>query len=610
MADNDKNDFLITVTADIEKAGRGLDQIAKQIETITKEGNEKFGFLDKAIGGIGTSMLGAAATITPYGRALSAVIDTLQSAVGVARQFADAAGAKDEFTALEAAVNELGVATGGVLAEGVIKANNALLSFAGYTAEARGSGMSFADTVKLISVNARDAVQQLQVLVESVKPIEQRSTNALDIQIANTRSEIERLGEAIRRLEAGERPDRPGILQWLLNPVGNAALGLGFFTPSIDSLKEALAELERMLPLLEQVRGSRFGPWDPSVNVQAIDESIEALKKQNRELEITVAVMNMAAGAAARYRAEQQAMNAAGELFAQANQQQREELERQIKRRAELAEAEAAGRKAQEEARKAEQRERQAERMEIGREGEIERLEGQIRTLGQLAGAIARATFEERAFQQLRQAGIPITEQQRVVILAQGQAVEQLTNRLAEAKRQMAQLEEAGRAVSSSLERAFTGWLSGAELSWKQFFNSLMRDLALIALRQNILQPLFGGGGVSGGGMFGTFLSGLLGIPSGGARASGGPVSAGTMYMVGEHGPEPFIPAVDGMILPHGAGRGGAVIEMRVDLAGANGDETIARISAQAARAAAVQAVEASNAAFPARQNQLHMLGT
>jgi hypothetical protein len=49
---------------------------------------------------------------------------------------------------------------------------------------------------------------------------------------------------------------------------------------------------------------------------------------------------------------------------------------------------------------------------------------------------------------------------------------------------------------------------------------------------------------------------------------------------------------------------------MRIDLAGANGDETIARISAQAARAAAVQAVEASNEAFPARQRRLHTLGS
>ena len=42
-------------------------------------------------------------------------------------------------------------------------------------------------------------------------------------------------------------------------------------------------------------------------------------------------------------------------------------------------------------------------------------------------------------------------------------------------------------------------------------------------------------------------------------RASGGPVIAGQGYMVGEHGPEPFIPGVNGTILPNGSSRGSIV---------------------------------------------------
>lgn len=51
-----------------------------------------------------------------------------------------------------------------------------------------------------------------------------------------------------------------------------------------------------------------------------------------------------------------------------------------------------------------------------------------------------------------------------------------------------------------------------------------------------------------------------------GARASGGPVEAGKAYLVGEKGPEPFIPKVSGTILPNaslaamaGSGGGGTV---------------------------------------------------
>lgn len=48
-------------------------------------------------------------------------------------------------------------------------------------------------------------------------------------------------------------------------------------------------------------------------------------------------------------------------------------------------------------------------------------------------------------------------------------------------------------------------------------------------------------------GMFSRFFSG-------GARADGGPVSAGGRYMVGERGPELFVPSQDGTIAPNGAG--------------------------------------------------------
>jgi hypothetical protein len=48
------------------------------------------------------------------------------------------------------------------------------------------------------------------------------------------------------------------------------------------------------------------------------------------------------------------------------------------------------------------------------------------------------------------------------------------------------------------------------------------------------------------------------------ARASGGPVSAGQPYMVGERGPERFIPSTNGTILPSGSG-GPQVIQLVVD---------------------------------------------
>jgi hypothetical protein len=55
-------------------------------------------------------------------------------------------------------------------------------------------------------------------------------------------------------------------------------------------------------------------------------------------------------------------------------------------------------------------------------------------------------------------------------------------------------------------------------------------------------------------------------LPQSFGRASGGPVTAGQPYMVGEQGPEPFIPATDGTIMPHGSAIGSATeIHIHID---------------------------------------------
>jgi hypothetical protein len=68
----------------------------------------------------------------------------------------------------------------------------------------------------------------------------------------------------------------------------------------------------------------------------------------------------------------------------------------------------------------------------------------------------------------------------------------------------------------------------------------------------------------------------LAGI-SGGARASGGPVSFGKSYLVGEKGPELFTPSSSGNITPNGAlGGGGATVNVTVT--SANPDDVVSAI--------------------------------
>jgi phage-related protein len=62
-------------------------------------------------------------------------------------------------------------------------------------------------------------------------------------------------------------------------------------------------------------------------------------------------------------------------------------------------------------------------------------------------------------------------------------------------------------------------------------------------------------------------ISGLIDRVFGGARAMGGPVTAGTSYLVGEQGPELFTPGRSGAITPNHSlgGGGGSVINLTVN---------------------------------------------
>ena len=64
----------------------------------------------------------------------------------------------------------------------------------------------------------------------------------------------------------------------------------------------------------------------------------------------------------------------------------------------------------------------------------------------------------------------------------------------------------------------------------------------------------------------GSKIGGAIGGMFGGNRAAGGPVSAGTTYLVGEKGPELFTPSRSGNIIPNGSMGGGSnVINITVN---------------------------------------------
>ena len=123
----------------------------------------------------------------------------------------------------------------------------------------------------------------------------------------------------------------------------------------------------------------------------------------------------------------------------------------------------------------------------------------------------------------------------------------------------------AGRAIERSLTRAImTGKLGFEDL--KRLVLSVMNDIARAAISNAV-----GGGGQQGGGgllSFGlSLVQSLFGAPG---RATGGPVSAGRAYRVGERGPEYFVPTASGRIETGGSAR---TIAITVNVRGGTGSE-------------------------------------
>ena len=110
-------------------------------------------------------------------------------------------------------------------------------------------------------------------------------------------------------------------------------------------------------------------------------------------------------------------------------------------------------------------------------------------------------------------------------------------------------------------------------------------EIATLAANSLILGPGSSGGGAGGAGI-GGLIGSILGLPG---RATGGPVSPGQAYMVGERGPEMFVPTAAGAIAPNQSG-GGAAREVRVSInvnapAGTDAPQALQRSSRQIASA-------------------------
>jgi tape measure domain-containing protein len=161
-------------------------------------------------------------------------------------------------------------------------------------------------------------------------------------------------------------------------------------------------------------------------------------------------------------------------------------------------------------------------------------------------------------------------------------------------QQQNALAESVSSTLGQGMTAAFDSLIKGSDnwgASLQQIASSVLVDIANQLIRIYVIEqavsaiksflspfnpstPLGAGGGMAG--KFGTFGPNY-GIAQ---RALGGPVSAGTPYMVGERGPELFMPSRGGSIIPNNAlGGGGTSVVVNVDASGSSvqGDQAQGR---------------------------------
>jgi len=121
-------------------------------------------------------------------------------------------------------------------------------------------------------------------------------------------------------------------------------------------------------------------------------------------------------------------------------------------------------------------------------------------------------------------------------------------------------LGRAQKSLSEDLAQAFMDGESAGD-SFQKFFKKMIKQIIADIIRLSIIQPILGAIMAPFGFGFGTGGN-VIKIPG---KASGGPVMANQPYIVGEKGPELFVPGQSGGIIPNGTAMGGTSVNYTIN---------------------------------------------
>ena len=236
----------------------------------------------------------------------------------------------------------------------------------------------------------------------------------------------------------------------------------------------------------------------------------------------------------------------------------------------------------------------------------IELQKAQTATIGETAGAQERLRVETQLTQGIL-ANDKSPEAYAARIKEIGAAAEEAANRLAKRQFEFNEIISASRELGSALSQAFQGAIIEGQ-KFDVVLNNLVKRLESKAF-DKLFDLAFAPQGAATNSVFGQLLASLTG------KMAGGPVHSGQPYVVGEKGPELFVPGQSGMIIPNKVtAQGGKAanqnLNVSVDVTGANGDQAIEDAVNRGVQRAVQQSVSIVNTTAPGRQLRFSQLGT
>lgn len=526
------DDLQVVVSADTAKLEAGFNK-AKTIISSFDQNVGSLGKLDNSVGSIVgtigklTSILGVA---TAAYSAWMLIGSQALAAVGMEKQFDQVKGA------LDGLLVTLAEALPAAFAAAARAASGATGQMSADTKKSVEVQLTWWERVRSTLESVRDGARGVVAGWKDPATLSLQEQAAL---MADLRQQVDYINERAAGMFAKPRGDAIDMQDAML---GVAAQVGGLFQ-QIDSLSESIRE-----------RNRAGGMSRPDALFEGMIKDLHRQIETSKEL-LKAATLGAEAQEAVRKRIEaERSFKSAGRTMTGDERAtinnliaENEALERNARLRKEAKE-------------KAEEQAKAIERIMAGGEREIQQLENKANRLTMTARAAAELEMEERLLLALRSRGIEATPEYVARIKALSEAYAAQTEHVRLLERQMEMLRETGQVVASTLENAFGSWMNGTAINWRNMIQSMIADLAKMALRRSVLEPLLGGGDTKGGGLLGSLFASMFG----GFFADGGPVAAGKVHVVGERGPELFVPQGAGAIVPNHALRGGGGVSVTV----------------------------------------------